>query len=410
LTMTAKTFIPSRNRGGDKISVNDLAEMIMFGSILCQKCGSRRRERVCPKCGYDACLIRLSVEGKYVRIYHDKSGRTLAFTDAFQTLANINAEIKSNTFDVRDWLQPAIQEQKFSNKYLAWLKQKKIEADKGRFSKQTYKLYEIYYRCHYKPLYDLDVRDIKLRHLQEFVNDLNGLSDKYTKNLLDCLKTFFRWLNRWEKLEMPIMPEVEVVISEPQHAITYEEQVEAIKNFPDKHQDIMFFYRETGLRVGEVCAVQVRDLDLANGKILIQRTYSGYELVEKTKGKNKKWIPLSELAYSIAAKHADKRFGNEFLFINPNTGKGYKPSFLRQLWYLHGVKGLKLYEATRHSTISDWATQANAFQVMDLARHSDIRTSQKYVHNAMTDLRKIVNRRNLISLQSDKNPIDETGG
>ncbi len=54
--------------------------------------------------------------------------------------------------------------------------------------------------------------------------------------------------------------------------------------------------------------------------------------------------------------------------------------------------------------------QANAFQVMDLARHSDIRTSQKYVHNAMTDLRKIVNRRNLISLQSDKNPIDEIGG
>jgi len=389
-------------------SNQELEGLIMRGSILCQRCGSRRRERVCPKCGYDACLIRLSLDGNYVRLYHDKSGRPLAFTDAFQTLANINAEMKAKAFDVKNWLQPAIQEQKFDNKYLVWLKQKKIEADKGRFSRQTYKLYETYYRLHYKALYDLDVREIKLRHLQELVNNLNGLSDKYTKNLVDCLKTFFKWLNRWENVDMPIMPEIEVVTSEQQRAISYEEQIEAINNFPKEHQEIMMFYRETGLRVGEVCAVEIRDLDLASGKVLIQRTYSGYELVEKTKGKNKKWIPLSEVAFSIAAKHAEKRFGNEFLFINPNTGKGYKPSFLRQLWHQYGIKGLKLYEATRHSTISDWATQANAFQVMDLARHSDIRTSQKYVHNAMTDLKKVVNRRNLISLQSDKNPIAKT--
>ncbi len=379
----------------------------MRGSILCQRCGSRRRERVCPKCGYDACLIRISVDGQYVRLYHDKAGRTLAFTDAFQTLANINAEMKAKVFDIKNWLQPAIQEQKFANKYLAWLKQKKIEVDKGRFSHQTYKLYETYYRLHYTSLYDLDVREIKLRHLQELVNNLNGLSDKYTKNLVDCLKTFFKWLNRWENIDVPIMPEVEVVTTEPQRAITYDEQIEAIKNFPEEHQEIMLFYRETGLRVGEVCAVEIRDLNLASGKVLIQRTYSGYDLVEKTKGKNKKWIPLSDTAFNIAEKRAVMRFGNDFLFINPNTGKGYKPSFLRKLWKQYGIKGLKLYEATRHSTISDWATQANAFQVMDLARHSDIRTSQKYVHNAMTDLKRVVNRRNVILLQSDSNPIEK---
>jgi hypothetical protein len=44
--------------------------------------------------------------------------------------------------------------------------------------------------------------------------------------------------------------------------------------------------------------------------------------------------------------------------------------------------------------------------VKDLARHSDIRTSQKYVHNAMTDLRNVVNRDNVIPIRSDKNPIE----
>jgi hypothetical protein len=65
----------------------------------------------------------------------------------------------------------------------------------------------------------------------------------------------------------------------------------------------------------------------------------------------------------------------------------------------YGIKGLKLYEATRHSTITDWSKNATAFQVKDLARHSDIRTSQKYVHNAMTDLRGIVDRDNVAPLR-----------
>jgi hypothetical protein len=94
-------------------------------------------------------------------------------------------------------------------------------------------------------------------------------------------------------------------------------------------------------------------------------------------------------------------------FSMPIDSRGYKPSYLRRLWAEYGVKGIKLYEATRHSTITDWSKNATAFQVKDLARHSDIRTSQKYVHNAMTDLRDVVNRDNVISIRSDKNPIEE---
>jgi len=82
--------------------------------------------------------------------------------------------------------------------------------------------------------------------------------------------------------------------------------------------------------------------------------------------------------------------------FNPSTGRGHNPSYLRRLWAEHGLKGLTLCEATRHSTITDWSKNATAFQVKDIARHSDIQTSQKYVHNAMTDLRNVVNRDNVL--------------
>ena len=378
-----------------------MAELIVRGSLSCQRCGSTRRERVCPKCGYDACLIRLAFKGKRLRIYHDKSGIALSFSMAFQTLTQINKEIKDRTFNVKDWLQPAIRENKFRNKYEVWIRQKTIEAENGRFSFETLKLYQSYKKNHYRPLYDLDVREIELSHLQELVNGFTGLSEKYVKNLVDCLKTFFKWLNKWERVRLPIFPDIEITSGETQKAIPYEEQIETIGRFPEQHQDVFFFIRETGLRVSEGCALQIRDIDIPGGRALIQRTYSGYRLVERTKGKHRKWIPLSRRALDIARRHATGRFGVDFLFVNPSTGRGYKPSYLRGLWAVYGVKGLTLYEATRHSTSTDWSKNATAFQVKDLARHGDIRTSEKYVHNAMTDLREIVDRDNVISLQAD---------
>ena len=382
-----------------------MAELIARGSISCQRCGTTRRERVCPKCGYDACLIRISVKGKRLRIYHDKNGIALSFSMAFQALTEINKEIKDRSFNVNDWLQPAIQENKFKNKYEVWIRQKTIEAEAGRFSHETLKLYQSYKKNHYGPLSELDVRDIELSHLQELVNGFTGLSEKYIKNLVDCLKTFYKWLNKWERVRLPIFPDIEITTGETQKAITYEVQISTIERFPVEHQNILFFIRETGLRVSEGCALQVRDIDIPGQRALIQRTYSGYRLVEKTKGKHRKWIPLSRRAIEIAGKCVTGRFGADFLFINPSTGRGYKPSYLRDLWAQYGIKDLKLYEATRHSTITDWSRNASAFQVKDLARHGDIRTSQKYVHNAMTDLHEVVNRDNVVSIRADNVPI-----
>jgi integrase len=407
------TIIPTK--GGDDNSAFIFAELIMKGSILCQRCGSSRKERVCPKCGYDSCAIRISINGKYVRIYHDKKGVALSYTEAFRSLSTINGEIEAEKkggakFDIRNWLLPEIEAMKFVIKYDEWLSYKlnKIERKQSNCRMATLKLYKTY-KAHYKHLFDLDVRKIKKGDIEKyFLNKLSPeLSQKYTRNMLLALKTFFRWLNDQEKIEIPKLPDFKVTVTEKQKAIPYEEQMKAIKKFPEEHRDILYFQRETGLRVSEVCALQIRDCDISSSMILIQRTYSGYDLIETTKGNRKDWIPLSRLALEIARRHAQNRFGTDFLFINPSTGRGYKPAYLRDLWALYGIKGLKLYEATRHSTLTDWSKNATAFQLKDLARHSDIRTSQNYVHNAMIDLRNVVNRDNVIPIRSDKNPIEQ---
>jgi hypothetical protein len=147
-------IIPTK--GGDENSVFILAELIMKGSILCQRCGSSRRERVCPECGYDSCAIRISINGKYVRIYHDKKGTALSYTEAFRSLSAINEEIENEKnggpkFDIKNWLLPEIEAMKFGNKYDEWLvyKRNKIERKQSDCRKATLKLYGVY-RKHYQ--------------------------------------------------------------------------------------------------------------------------------------------------------------------------------------------------------------------------------------------------------------------
>jgi len=402
LTSAAKYPMVSP-RGGDV-----MAELTKRGSILCQRCGRKREERVCPVCGWDSCLIRLSVDGKYIRIY-DYKGVVFSYDYAIENLIKINRELKDGTFDLKNWLKAELEKRKFSYLWGEWMKQKENKLAAGKFASESLRTYRSYYRNHFTYFSDMDVRDVKLKHVQLFVDGLK-CSEKYAKCLVVCLRAFFTWLERWEGTNPPLFPEMEITKGSKKRSITYEDQLSSISNIPEAHRDIFVFMRETALRISEGCAVKINDLDFAHSRVLIQRTYSGNLLSEHTKGRNVLWLPMSAAAREVAEKAAGKRFGGDFLFINPESGNGYRAASLRRYWNTYSGSGVCVHEGIRHSTISDWSRHANAFQVKELARHSDIKTSQEYVHNALTDLRDIVNRDNVIPLRSDANPIGGKSG
>jgi site-specific recombinase XerD len=135
-------------------------------------------------------------------------------------------------------------------------------------------------------------------------------------------------------------------------------------------------------------------MDLRAGKALIQRTLSCNEIRETTKAKNKRPIPLSDRALFMAKAHSEGRFGQEFLFLNPSTSRGYKTEFLRRLWREHSKSKVTLYEAMRHS----FATQiieggADLATAQTLLRHADIRSTQAYFHANVNKLQDVVNSR-----------------
>lgn len=79
---------------------------------------------------------------------------------------------------------------------------------------------------------------------------------------------------------------------------------------------------ETEARVNELCALKIKDIDFKGAVWVAQRAYSGLKLVETTKAKTKVPVVLSDKAWEIAKRHAAGRFADDFLFINPATGRG----------------------------------------------------------------------------------------
>jgi integrase len=374
------------------------------GSILCQKCVRARVNRVCINCGHDACFIRISYLGEKISIFHDRHGRTHSFHTAYQDLLLINAELAEKRFDPTRWVKAEVEQRKFQYQYGEWLVQKEKEAKQGTFSYATLRLYRSYCDHHYKKLRDLDIREIRLKNLQEVLNSWpDTLSLKYRLNMMLAIRTFMKWTVRWGTLEkLPPFPEIRMDGGRPSRAISYEEQMAAIdKEELKEHRDILLFMRETALRISEVCAVKVKDIDVQNRRMLVQRTFSERQVVERTKSRKKDWLPLTPDSCDIADRLTNGRFGEEFLFLNPLSNQVYMPDFLRKIWRTHSGTKVTLYEAMRHSTISDWSRRgANAYVIRDGARHADIRTSNRYVHNALNDVRDMMSRKNVVKIKT----------
>ncbi|MCL5237768.1 MAG: site-specific integrase [Nitrospirae bacterium] len=385
----------------------------MAGHIRCAKCEGRRTTSVCPHCGEYKCYISVYFNKRHWRFWKYKpDGRPLDFDRAERQLNVIRTQIDEGTFAPSGWKEGKIAERQFSVQIDAWLRQREADYAADELAAGTIRLYKSYNNNHFYPFFKgTDVQEIddkKLRDFKDVIREKN-LSLKTKRNILAIFHIFLVWLKNNAKIikEIPIIPEIDGDDTVVVKVTEYEDQQTILSRFPEEFADSIEFMMETGLRPGELCALWISDISLSRHEATIQRTYSGHVLKFSTKGKNKKPIPLSDRALDIARKHIGSRAGNLPLFVNPRTGRGYRPRTLQVAWNEHsGCKGeIHLKDATRHSfctqIVESGATQLEA---MALMRHSDIRSTLKYFHANTKKLRHIVNRRGKV-----KDILNRTG-
>jgi integrase len=379
--------------------------------ILCNKC-RKKMDGVC-KCGNYKCLVQVYWKGKYYEFRRDDQGYVFTYDKAIDRAVQVSSAIKKGEFRTDDFKDSNVRERKFEYQIDRWLQEKISRETMNELSPGTTSNYAGYVKNYYHLFNGLDVNEVREinRRMIEFKETLDKVKIKTRRNIINALHNFFRWLMDEKEIidKMPKFPKITGNDSKPSRAIDCEIQDESIGKIPVKDcAEAIEFFCETGIRPGEGCALQCGDINLKDKTVTVERGYKkGNKIKPTTKGRINLTVPLSERALEIVRKNMKDKLPKQFLFINPNTTRGYLPKAVWYQWHKYsGIENITLCEAGRHSFGSQIIQKYDVTFVKELLGHSDIRTTQKYLHLKMTKLSEIVNSRRTIIKMENRSEIE----
>jgi integrase len=390
-----------------------------MGYIRCSHCNGRRETKGnCPHCGNTHCHIVVwwrrkgQEKGKEWKLRRFPDGFMMDFERASAMLGEIRLKILAKKFDPQEYTEGKLTERQFDNKADRWLKVRKAEMERDIIRPSSYCNMEGHMMNHIIPFFaHYDVKDIAKEDLANFRDNLPPqIKSKTRRNIFQTLHAFFTWLFHDLGIPVPPFPPLESVDdAEERQALDIDEQLKLLRLIPvGIERDMLEMGMELGIRPGELVALKVKDFDLLHKRARIARTVSQYTYILEgtkgrpgSKGRKKGEIPLSDRAMVLAEKYIKNRFGEEWLFICKATNNRYSVKAPNRLWKKYTKSELVYYEASRHSFLTQLSDAGvDVLDLKDLARHSDIRTTQKYIHKRTEHLREKTNlRRNIIEIK-----------
>lgn len=169
--------------------------------------------------------------------------------------------------------------------------------------------------------------------------------------------------------------------------------LQAIKD--DHYFNLYKFALNTGLRRGEICGLQWKNLKNNQGNLELhfnEQLLPG-RIRGLVKGHSSRFVPLSEVAIGIL-KEIEQGSGKDYIFKN-KRGVCIEPNSLSIQFKKDqkrvGVKKVIKFHALRHSFASLLTAKGvNIQKVQHLMGHKDSKITERYSHLSQNDLRKTV--------------------
>ncbi len=244
------------------------------------------------------------------------------------------------------------------------------------------------------------------------LDNTGGLSAKTVQNIVGVLKSAFKYAEKVYGIKNPAafvtMPKAEKKETE----VLTDEEMAAIRKYCAEHPDYFEAVYElcisTGIRIGELCALQFEDIDFAEGTLTIRKTVQRIKKDDisqenkteviitppKTKNSTRK-IPLPDMLLERLRKFtAGKQIGDYIFSVD-----GKKPLDVRTIQKKFasvlkkcGIRKVK-FHILRHTFATKWAK--SNFDIKGLSEilgHSDVKiTLSLYVHSCVETKRKQIN-------------------
>ena len=296
----------------------------------------------------------------------------------------------------------------FDQAAYAWLKEKK-----GKIKITSYNHYANQYELHIKPFFaNKLLKDLKAEHYNQFLKKKE--EDGYSAGTLQLIRVIIKMIILYADNEYGIPKPKGIYIpnknSSELKAFTKEEQ-QRINKYLSDHSDhyalAIGLSLYCGLRIGEVCALQWKDLDLYQGIITVSRTLIRIQNKEnnhesrtklviqkpKTSTSNRK-VPMPD----CLSKEIITRFHDDpECYVITGTKHYMEPRVcLRKFKKI--VSELDMEDYTFHACRHTYATRCvelgiDAKILSELLGHSSVKiTMDRYVHPSMDFKKSQVNK------------------
>ncbi len=247
-------------------------------------------------------------------------------------------------------------------------------------------------RCHLVPYFGLEkINEIKQQDIERYKASKQGsLSQKTINNHLICLNKCLHTAVEWGR--MPIAPKIGL-LRVPTQKFDYLSPLETAKILEDKAEptwnEMVRLAARTGMRRGELIALDWSDVDFSRRTLTVRRAYAGGE-IGTPKNHRERTIPLTDDVFAMLYARAEKT-GLVFHGLNGEIlGKSINGGAIKRVCKRVGLRPIG-WHTLRHTYASTLVSEGIPLTaVSQLLGHSDIRVTMRYAHLAPSMLHESV--------------------
>jgi len=243
-------------------------------------------------------------------------------------------------------------------------------------------------------LKDVPADELKPDHLKRYLvycYEQLGLKENTLHSRINAMKFYYEQVLHREKFfwEIP-RPKKQLILPK----VLGEEELARLFNGLDnlKHKAMLFTAYSAGLRVSEIAALKIKDIDSGRMQIFI----------ENAKGKKDRYVNLSPVLLDILRAYIKtyKPKPRLYLFESEQSGTAYPVRTIQKIFQSAKNKAGINKDVGVHSLRHSFATHllekgTDIRYIKDLLGHFDIKTTERYLH---------VSKKQLINISS---PLDD---
>jgi site-specific recombinase XerD len=235
-----------------------------------------------------------------------------------------------------------------------------------------------------KPVDDLTTED--LRRYMVYAMEKEGIRENTAHSRLNALKFYFEQVLGREKFfwEIP-RPKKQHQLPRLLNEAEIRKLFNSLQN--KKHKAMLFTAYSAGLRVSEIAALRIADIDSMRMQILIVQG----------KGKKDRYVNLSPVLLDILRNYIStyKPRPVYYLFESGETGQAYPIRTIQQIFSnaknKAGIKKEVGIHSLRHSFATHLLDKGTDIKyIKDLLGHFSIKTTERYLHVSKKQLVNIV--------------------